>query len=295
MKKIIAIFLMFVLIATSVSAVTINQKNENIEADECTECNEYEKVDEENCECNFVDGYPVTNFPPKTEEQLEKMIDDPQPTRSFDDLPSQFSWLSYNGDWSTPAKDQGSCGSCWDFAAIGGMEASINIASGQPGLDIDLSEQYVLSCLSGAGSCSGGWMSEALDYIQSDDSGNVGNGINGCPIESCMPYTATDYVPCDDKCNDWDQYTSPYPEPDDKLWQIESWGVTSISEDDPNGWDLIKTWLIDHGPVITDINADGIGSMPNDPNYVIEHDYPGITNHGVLICGYVDDPDIMNG
>lgn len=243
--------------------------------------------------------YPtMTDMPPRSPEILKIMDPDPQPTMNVDDLPSQFNWCNYDGgDWSSPAKDQASCGSCWDFSALGGLEAAINIASGRPDLDIDLSEQYVLSCLGAAGSCSGGWMSEALQYIQSTDPGNTGNSINGVTIESCMPYTATDSVPCNDKCSDWDYITDP-PQPDNKLWEIESWGVTSISEDSQSGWDLIKTWLITHGPVITDIYVGGWGSFwsnNNDPNDVYEQDDSGITNHGVLICGWVDDTTVVNG
>ena len=54
---------------------------------------------------------------------------EPQPTASFNDLPSQFTWYNFGGDWTTPARDQGSCGSCWAFSALSIVEASINIAS----------------------------------------------------------------------------------------------------------------------------------------------------------------------
>ena len=144
--------------------------------------------------------YYLPAFPEKTQEQINKMIQNPQLSVALNDLPSSFSWTNFGGDWSTIAKDQENCGSCWAFGALGAMEGAINVAKGDPNFDRDLSEQYILSCLSAAGSCSGGWMSEAIEYIKSDSLGSNGNGINGCPLESCMPYQAVDYIPCADKC-----------------------------------------------------------------------------------------------
>jgi len=256
--------------------------------------------DGEFCGYEIIDGkyYYLNEFPPLTEEDLLTADPNPQPTMAFDEIPSQFSWMNYGGDWTTSAKDQAGCGSCWAFGALGGLEAAINIASGYPNLNIDLSEQYVLSCLSAAGSCSGGWMHEAIDYIYSTDSGAYGNDINGCPIESCMPYTATDYIPCADKCEDWDYYTDP-PASDNKLWQIVDWGWTnSFSEDDPNDWDIIKTWVLTYGPIIVDIYTggwSGFWSSHHDPNDVYQNDDPGTTNHAQVLVGWKDDTGITGG
>ena len=242
-------------------------------------------------------GFPVTNFPPKSEYALSLIDPDPEPPMSFDDLPSQFSWLDYDGDWTTSAKDQGNCGSCWAFGALGGLEAAINIKKGDPNFDRDLSEQYILACLSAAGSCNGGWMSEAIACIKSENSGSSGNGINGVPLESCMPYQGVDYIPCDNKCDDWDTYNVP-PEEDDVLWQVQDFGVTTISEDDPNGWDLLKTWCITYGPVIVDIYTGGWSSYwssHHNPTDVYQNDDSGTTNHAQLLCGWVDDSSILNG
>jgi len=289
MKKILAIFLMFVLIATSVSAVTITQKKEEFEADKFTE------VDDEN---RLVNKYQPKPFPPKTKEQIEKMIVDPQPTVAAGSLPSQFSWKSYGGDWTTPAKDQGNCGSCWAFGALGAMEAAIDISSGFPTTNIDLSEQYILSCLGAAGDCGGGWMSTAIEYIMSTDTGSTGNGVNGCTIESCFPYQAKDYIPCDDKCSDWDYKTDP-PAADNKLFEVLNYGVTSGNPNDPNYWDLLKSWVYDYGPLSVDIYAssgwNSFWSSHHSPNDVYEGTETYVTTHAQVLCGWVDDPDVYNG
>ncbi|GAF84466.1 unnamed protein product, partial [marine sediment metagenome] len=63
--------------------------------------------------------------------------------------PPSFDWRNYSGqDWMTPVKNQGSCGSCWAFSAVGVVEAVYNIATDDPDLDLDLSEEYLVSdCL----------------------------------------------------------------------------------------------------------------------------------------------------
>ena len=298
MKKILSILIVVIFVASTVSAITVDRDPDD---DECGCGKTYEN--DYNYDCDnvmLVDGkYPVLKeFPPKSDFALSLIDPDPQATRSFADLPSQFSWLNYGGDWTTPAKDQANCGSCWAFGALGGLEAAINIESGYPDLDLDLSEQYILSCLPAAGSCGGGWMSEAIAYIMSDSPGPTGNGINGCPIESCMPYQAVDWIPCEDKCEDWDVHSEPYPDPEDYLWQVTGFGVTTGSEDDVNYWNLMKTWVIDYGPIIVDIYTGGWSSFwsnNHDPNLVYQQDDYGITNHAQVLCGWVDDSTILNG
>ena len=73
-------------------------------------------------------------------------------------LPDHFDWRDKDGqDWMTPVKNQGSCGSCWAFSAVGVVEPEYNIAYGNPDLDLDLSEQYLVSdCCTSCGSCGGG-------------------------------------------------------------------------------------------------------------------------------------------
>ncbi len=60
-----------------------------------------------------------------------------------------FNWSNVNGEsWTTPAKNQGMCGSRTVFAAISAIEGVYNVVADDPNLDLDLSEQNVLSCTS---------------------------------------------------------------------------------------------------------------------------------------------------
>jgi C1A family cysteine protease len=244
----------------------------------------------------------MSNRPPMNDYyfQIKEYDPDPKPISSSGVLPSQFSWRDNGGDWTTPAKNQGSCGSCYIFAVIGAFEAAINIASGFPDEDLDLSEQYCLSCINNGNSgCDGGWGNTVAEAIFSTASGQNGNDINGCTIESCMPYQADDTISCDDKCSDWDYHTNP-PQIDNKLWQIESWGWTdAFSEDDSDDWDTIKTWLLEYGPMDVDIYVSDSWEnyfwSHHSSNDVYEQDDSGTTNHEVVLVGWVDDSSILNG
>jgi len=98
-------------------------------------------------------------------------------------LPSAFDWRNKDSaDWTTPVKDQGYCGSCWAFSAVGVTEAQYDIASGNPDLDFDLSEENLVSNCSDAGTCCGGWHEEALKFIKN----------RGITDEECFPYVDED-------------------------------------------------------------------------------------------------------
>jgi len=70
-------------------------------------------------------------------------------------------------DWRAKmnsVRQQGSCGSCWSFAATATIEGRYAIKKGSK---VELSEQQMVDCSTYNNGCSGGWASKALQYIQS--------------------------------------------------------------------------------------------------------------------------------
>lgn len=63
-------------------------------------------------------------------------------------LPASLDWRHNGGNFVTPVRNQGSCGSCWDFASTAAFESAALRYFNKPGKDINFSEQIVLSCTS---------------------------------------------------------------------------------------------------------------------------------------------------
>jgi len=90
-------------------------------------------------------------------------------------------------DWSTdksvvnPVKDQGQCGSCWAFSAVGTVESAYALAAGKLG---SYAEQQLVDCSTNGGSegCNGGFNQYGISYI----------GSTGIAAESSYPYKAVD-------------------------------------------------------------------------------------------------------
>lgn len=91
---------------------------------------------------------------------------------SGETLPTRLDYSKYSK--VSPVKNQGRCGSCYLFAAIGTLESQYLLHTETKG--IQFSEQALLNCLNNG--CRGGWMNWAWDYIL----------IHGIPKSSKIPY-----------------------------------------------------------------------------------------------------------
>ena len=207
-------------------------------------------------------------------------------------LPSSFDWRNHqSADWMTPIKSQGQCGSCWSFSAVGVAEAVMNIAANDPSLDLNLSEQYMVTdCALTEGACDGGNKGSALSFIAN----------SGIPDESCLPYLDGNYTTgcsyssvlgscnssicnystgdecsdyrCTDRCADWAS----------RLHYIDSRTYLGYYASQ----DAIKQALIDHGPIAVSMNMSG--SFGAAPNYIYTCPSNIATGHAVIVVGFND-------
>lgn len=168
-----------------------------------------------------------------------------------DPLPSSFDWRDIGG--VTPPRNQGSCGSCWAFAAAGEMEAKILI---EYGVALNLSEQQIVSCNPYGAGCDGGWAGAAYYVFMH----------HGGVLESCMPYEGSDHVAC--RQDEFLKFTS-----------MDTW--VSIA----NNPEQIKTAVMQNGPVCTSVDAND--AWDGYAGGVITAPGNG-TNHLVLIVGWDD-------
>lgn len=186
-------------------------------------------------------------------------------------LPSSLDWRANGGNYVTPVRDQGSCGSCWAFAAAGALESYVLRKEGKPGTNDNRAEQILVSCCNEfSKGCRGGYVSEAADFLQD----------TGLPPETYFPYTATTNV-CTAAVGGWENYTYP----------IYSWSWVCTY---PGSVSAIKNALYTYGPLVTtmDVYDDFYAYRSGVYQFTTG---AGVGGHAVLIVGYVDNESVPGG
>uniref|UniRef100_A0AAG5CXD3 Cysteine proteinase n=1 Tax=Anopheles atroparvus TaxID=41427 RepID=A0AAG5CXD3_ANOAO len=172
----------------------------------------------------------------------------------MDDLPESFDWRDHGA--VTGVKDQGNCGSCWAFSAIGNIEGQHQIKTGK--LE-SYSEQELIDCDMEDKGCNGGYMDDAFKAIEK---------LGGVELESDYPYRAKAQKTC--------QFNRT-------LIHAKIKGAVDMQKNET----FIAQYLVKHGPIAIGLNANAMqfyrGGISHPWKHLCSHNS---LDHGVLIVGY---------
>lgn len=177
-------------------------------------------------------------------------------------------WDSVAKGWVGPVKDQGQCGSCWDFSGTCTVEVANNMAGIGGGAAVFiLSEQYTLSCQRNGG-CNG------------DD--NV--TVLQIPKATGLPLTS-DYGAYQGNAR------SCHYKAGQRLFKIDDWGFadgsTDGSQQQVTSTEAIKAAIMHYGCVGAAIAADD-AFMNSPAGQVFKGSGSRDINHDIVLVGWDD-------
>lgn len=172
------------------------------------------------------------------------------------DVPAEVDWRDKGA--VTGVKNQGMCGSCWAFSAVGAIEGVNYLKTGKL---VSLSEQQLVGCDPQSNGCGGGLMDYAFEYV-------LKNG--GLDTELDYPYWSWD-LPCQHR-------------------REEHRHVVTIDgyEDVPENDAAALKKAIAGQPVSVAICANAKLQLYSSGVFT-EEECCDQLNHGVLAVGYTDD------
>jgi C1A family cysteine protease/putative hemolysin len=194
-------------------------------------------------------------------------------------FPSSFDWRSYNGNnYINPVKNQGSCGSCYAFAAASSAEGVFNIATHRyNSSQARFSESFIIWCLSSINNNSSHFYGcNGADYEYAELKALATVGI--C-YESAMPYTLTN----PNSCN-WST----------TRFKVNNWKRISCLD-----INTMKSAIINYGPIVVRVYVSaGFQNYPNGyPNSIYSdaltncpNNESTAVNHAITIVGWGTDP-----
>jgi len=224
--------------------------------------------------------HPIGYIPPN---KLRNPID----IDAADAPPSLWDWRNaeYNGtegDWTTPIRDQGICGSCYIFGPIAVMETLYNFRENDPNFDIDLSEQSLLSCgttffPTTSKGCKGGSFHAGLLFLMSF----------GTVKENDFRYEAID----NKGCNGTEYADDPYGlycehSPIPCSGRYGDYLIEEFNDLKDTSKEKIKTAIYEHGPVIAGIKVYESFLDYDDGIYEKKENEEFLGNHILVIVGY---------
>uniref|UniRef100_A0A2M3Z104 Putative cysteine proteinase n=1 Tax=Anopheles braziliensis TaxID=58242 RepID=A0A2M3Z104_9DIPT len=189
-------------------------------------------------------------------KQHSNHIRNPIATVSSDrtSLPTSFDWRDHGA--VTGVKNQGNCGSCWAFSAIGNIEGLHQIKTKK--LEA-YSEQELIDCDTVDNGCNGGYMDDAFKAIEK---------LGGLELEEEYPYQAKAQKTC--------HFNKT-------LSHVRVKGAVDM----PKNETFIAQYLIENGPIAIGLNANAMqfyrGGISHPWHLLCSHKQ---IDHGVLIVGY---------
>ncbi|CAL8298575.1 unnamed protein product [Lota lota] len=170
-------------------------------------------------------------------------------------LPSSLDWRKEG--LVTGVKNQGSCGSCWAFSAVGSLEGQLKKTKGAL---ISLSPQNLIDCAKRFGNrgCNGGYTANAFLYVMKN------NGINS---DAAYPYMGIG-GPC--------KY-------DPKFKVASCSGYKFLPKGDEVA---LKHAMAMIGPISVAIDASRPNFLFYHQGVYRDHTCTDQVNHGVLAVGY---------
>merc|ERR1712063_122074 len=127
-----------------------------------------EQIEAWNADPEETATYAVNQFSGMTYDEFAAQYLTAQPLSDMDapilqELQPEEDFVATESDWNvTPVKNQGSCGSCWAFGTLGGIEA---VHKQNTGATVNLAEQQLVDCSTQNNGCSGGRPDWAINYL----------------------------------------------------------------------------------------------------------------------------------
>jgi C1A family cysteine protease len=185
-------------------------------------------------------------------------IHEPHHYDASEDVPDAIDWVEKGA--VNEIKDQGQCGSCWAFSAIGSLEGVYFVKKNQL---LSFSEQQLVDCSTPYGNygCNGGLMDSAFDYIKDHAICN----------EADYPYKAMDGKCKESKCT----------------------GVTKVKkykDVDQNSELALKT-AVAKNPTSVAIEADTASFQFYSGGIFDDPECGTYLDHGVVAVGYGKDEE----
>jgi C1A family cysteine protease len=138
--------------------------------------------------------------------------------------------VDWTGEYTTPVKNQGYCGSCWAFSASEQIESD---AMRVLKTSYVLSPEQITQCDTTSYGCNGGWTEHAYKYVK---------GIGGIETEKDYPYTSGNGVT--GKCH-----------ADDSKFVIKVNGYTTV-----HGETNMANYMLSTGPLSVCLDANNWNS-----------------------------------